>query len=665
MTGRQTVKPRFIPVVFSLFLMTLPGQAAAAGQSSCAGDLNNDGSVTVNDFSVFLADWGRKDCSVATPCLGDLNADAIVNISDFSVFLADWGRTDCSVDADGDGFLVSTGDCDDTSAAVYPGANEICGDGIDQDCSGADLSCGTGPHANLRYQDYPGNCLSCHDTEANEMFGSSHYQWLGDAPDMVNGTDIKQGKLTNAVNSYCINIAGDWQLCGKCHVGRGLRPDDAAAGLENIDCLACHSEEYAKARVRLADGSMGVASPADSMVRSVQKPNRTICLKCHANAGGGDGVKRGDLSMATITNADPHFDVHMNTTGSDLACQSCHEFQNHRVIGKGSDLRATDDVARGSEISCTTCHDTMATTGHADATIDRHAARGKIACQVCHIPTYAKVATEINRDWRQHQGGVDASTCDATNPCPGHPLIEKAANLTPEYRWWDRLSDNALLGDDASRTYNAELDTYPTSIPLGDFDLSDTSTKIYPFKYKTAVQPKTVQGDALIALDTFVYLGGTGNVDEAIESGLVNMGYPAGEPYEWVTTDTYQLLNHGVETSSAALTCGDCHNGSSGLTTTTRMPFGELGYHDFRNSSVNLCALCHAAKTASRVAMHDRHVRTEGFACNSCHGTGAPLKKEKSDLCNDCHGTKSASTQTIHNKHVTGKNYACNRCHTY
>ena len=25
--------------------------------------------------------------------------------------------------------------------AVYPGATDICGDGIDQDCSGADLIC--------------------------------------------------------------------------------------------------------------------------------------------------------------------------------------------------------------------------------------------------------------------------------------------------------------------------------------------------------------------------------------------------------------------------------------------------------------------------------------------------------------------------------------------
>ena len=44
-------------------------------------------------------------------------------------------------DKDGDGYTENQGDCNDNSATVYLGATEICGDGIDQDCSGADLTC--------------------------------------------------------------------------------------------------------------------------------------------------------------------------------------------------------------------------------------------------------------------------------------------------------------------------------------------------------------------------------------------------------------------------------------------------------------------------------------------------------------------------------------------
>ena len=43
-------------------------------------------------------------------------------------------------DIDGDGAVDSCGDCDDTSAAIYPGAPETCGDGIDQDCDGVDAT---------------------------------------------------------------------------------------------------------------------------------------------------------------------------------------------------------------------------------------------------------------------------------------------------------------------------------------------------------------------------------------------------------------------------------------------------------------------------------------------------------------------------------------------
>ena len=51
-------------------------------------------------------------------------------------------------DFDGDGYSVSGGDCNDLDSSINPSAEEICGDGIDQDCDGSDKNCSSNGEGN-------------------------------------------------------------------------------------------------------------------------------------------------------------------------------------------------------------------------------------------------------------------------------------------------------------------------------------------------------------------------------------------------------------------------------------------------------------------------------------------------------------------------------------
>ena len=524
-----------------------------------------------------------------------------------------------------------------------------CNDGQDNDCDtlidAADPDCQTGgPHANLSYSDYPNACINCHDggnggMQYSQMLESVHYTWLGIATDMANDTDSQQGKLTNAINTYCISILGNWGVCGTCHAGRGLKPIDGDTNKENIDCLMCHNEEYAMARVRLSDGSMGVLTPTDSMVQNPTVPSKANCLKCHAYGGGGNGVKRGDLAWELTDNSDANYDVHMNTAGANLQCTACHSFNGlHKVSGKGSDLRPTDF---SSEVSCSTteCHPGMDSgNGHEAAGVrgepDRHVAR--VACQSCHIPTYGKTATETHRIWRTHHDGQNAETC---TDCPGHPDRVDLANQIPAYKFWNRISDNYLLGDVAQINPDTG-NTYQTSMPMGDLN----DGKLYPFKYKTSEAAMSTDGK-IIAIDTWEYLKVSGNVYTAIDSGVANMraegmqiGDFIGDPEGWAISDTYQLINHGVNPASEVADCGQCH-GAFDITSDNMLD--TMGYK-LKGVKEEVCGQCHdGTKKLPRTheRMHGHVEKGSGIDCLYCHSFTRAAER---DLCSPCDPTCDA-----------------------
>src|SRR5262252_1268320 len=60
-------------------------------------------------------------------------------------------------DLDHDGYIHTT-DCNDMDPTIHPGAHEICGDGIDQDCNGSDLPCSMADMDGDGYSPAMGDC---------------------------------------------------------------------------------------------------------------------------------------------------------------------------------------------------------------------------------------------------------------------------------------------------------------------------------------------------------------------------------------------------------------------------------------------------------------------------------------------------------------------------
>ncbi len=376
---------------------------------------------------------------------------------------------------------------------------------------------------------------------------------------------------------------------------------EAHVQLANIDCLMCHQEAYKRFPdwtasgegfedfellnlVELPDGSLEQSNGAElprtgfsgiptvnpismdfqflpagsdtlpaevpmapmafttlEAAQNVHATTRQSCLNCHAGAAGGDGTKRGDLSKE---NADPSLaiDMHMSSAGQNLSCADCHsetlaDGTGHRLRGRGVDLRPNDVPER---FTCDTggCHSDRP---HGDfsnregSSRDKHAM--KVACQTCHIPSYAKAAvgTEVARDWQDPH--PSAAACNGRGGWL--PREDKdglgSASLTPSYAWFDGTSEVYYLGEpldgvptiplDANvaasfvGNFNAGDPAYVIGMPNGDVTSTSLGTKIYPMKEHWGKLARNDVDNTLVGHSTFEFFR-TGSFCRAVAVGL-------------------------------------------------------------------------------------------------------------------------------------------------
>ncbi|MEZ4386526.1 MAG: hypothetical protein R3D98_02915 [Candidatus Krumholzibacteriia bacterium] len=442
--------------------------------------------------------------------------------------------------------------------------------------SGAGTAADTYSHQEY-FEHYAGTatCLECHREAAEAFFHSQHYQWLGEAPAIAGAKDRKLGKL-NTVNDFCTNPAANWigrttnvegkvlaRGCSACHAGLGRLPSPELSEeqLLNIDCLICHAQGYRRDVYQRDDGTWEWRPilyknqrGLDSVAGRITLPQRGMCLRCHANAGGGPNFKRGDIEYAQA-DCGVDFDVHMATDGADLQCIDCHAGEDHRVLGRGADLSATDSPGHG--LDCTVCH-----TGevHRVAVLDHHTAR--VHCTTCHIPTYAKGdPTDLRRDWSTPLYHPDGDKYSAT--------ITFGRDVTPGYAWFDGRTRTQFLGEPVKPLADGRVAIMqPACKPRGK------GAKIHPFKVHTGRLPVLKDRRWLVPLKVEEFFA-DGDLAKAVREGAEATYGLADPEVEWVETVRYMGLYHEVAPAAQALTCLDCHREGG------RLDWQALGYaHD-------------------------------------------------------------------------------------
>lgn len=417
-------------------------------------------------------------------------------------------------------------------------------------------------------------CLGCHNEAGNQFMETIHWTWV--CPKSEDGSLGKAGK---SLNNFCISIPGNEPRCTSCHAGFGYKDDTFDfSDPEQIDCLVCHEQTgtYQKfpsgaghpvKKEKIFKGNGKPYFPPDwqAVAASVARPTRNNCGTCHFFGGGGDGVKHGDLD-SSLFHPDKKLDVHMAANGEDFTCTRCHTTVGHKVAGRCYQTPAAaerkslleDDMA--SRITCVSCHGNAPHT--TTAKLNDHT--DTVACQTCHIPTFAREKpTKMFWDWsvagRKEKGKPVKIMGEFGKPVymtkKGKFVWDQ--DVVPEYAWFDGVIRNTLVTDTID----------PASVVAVNFTDAGPDTpgaRIYPFKVHRAVQPYDRERNTLVFPKLFGKKGSGAywaefNWERAVAEGMKAAGLPFSGKVGFVESAYRYPITHMVAPAGDALTCEACH----------------------------------------------------------------------------------------------------------
>ena len=436
------------------------------------------------------------------------------------------------------------------------------------------------------------DCLNCHGLIGADMLMRAHFTWEGVSTNITGFEEGPHGK-NDLINNFCVAVPTNEGRCAQCHAGYGYDDKNFDFNdMKNVDCLVCHDQTgtYVKGKTNAGlpdpEKNIDLSAVARSVADNGGVPTIKNCIGCHANAGGGNNVKHGDLALELV-NTTREFDVHMGSVesgGGGMDCVECHRVnkESGSVVDHGIGGMPYHSVDEGEMKTCEGCHGD-ASSRHAGTTVENIINRHpQLACQVCHIPTFArKVPTKT--EWYWETAG-DLETGVVTDPDMDRPVYDPkkgsfvwASNVRPTLRYFDGKWNRFIIN--ANDTFIEP----PAVLGEPSADHNTEGAKIYPFKKMIGSQPADLNNNTVLVPHLFGTKGGPnpywGNYDWnlALQDGATYTGQAYSGAFQWVDTVMYLTVNHEVAPKEQAYgmdgACGDCHGGN-------QIDWTELGWTD-------------------------------------------------------------------------------------